>query len=87
MFSPAFSAYTFPGLVDSYNPKESRKLLEEAGYVKNDGYYKKKGELLHLKWRISNNKQTVELAKTIKDYFEKFGIKVSLVVNEWGTYY
>ena len=88
IFSPAFSAYTFPGLIDSYNPSVSKKLLEKAGYLKGkSGYYEKKGELLHLKWRISNNKQTVELAKTIKDYFEKFGIKVSLVVNEWGTYY
>jgi peptide/nickel transport system substrate-binding protein len=88
LFSPAFVDNFLEGFIDSYNPELAKSLLLSTGYKKGkSGFFEKNGDVLHLRWRISNNKNTVELVKTIKDYYEKFGIKISLIINEWGTYY
>lgn len=87
MFSKAFSDMYRERKVDQHDPKLASKLLEEAGFRKNEnGFYEKAGKILEIDWKVSNNKASIEVVEVIKDYFEKSGVKVSITIQEWGTF-
>ncbi|OUR93014.1 hypothetical protein A9Q84_21155 [Halobacteriovorax marinus] len=88
MFSKAFTKMYIGPKIDSYDPDLSEKLFKESGFSKD-----KKGKLVidgkpfKLTWRVSNNKNAIEMVETIKKYFERAGIEVEVSVQEWGIYY
>ena len=87
MFSKAFSDFYLGPLVDKYNPKESRRLFSKLGYKKGkEGFLQKDNKRVSLTWRVSNNKNAIETAESIKTYFESEGISINLMVQEWGTF-
>lgn len=79
MFSPAFAELFTNSPLDKYDPGTAEKLLSEAGYGK-------KGKILEIDWKVSNNKATIEIVEVIQHYFEMAGIKVNISIQEWGTY-
>ena len=88
LFSDAFSSSIQGKEIDEYDPSLAKKLLKEAGYQKGrNGFFQKDGTEIKLRWRISNNKNTYELAKTIQNSLEQNGIRVFVIRNEWGAYY
>jgi peptide/nickel transport system substrate-binding protein len=88
MFSKAFKdMYDEGGEVDLYNPKLAQEILRKSGYKLNgDGFFAKAGKVLELDWKASTNKAALEIVETIKSYFERAGVKVKLVTQEWGTF-
>lgn len=87
MFSKAFADMFQERNVDDYNPKLSHLLLGEAGFLKGaDGFYTMNGQVLEIDWKVSNNKASIEIVEVIKNYFEKEGIKVTITIQEWGTF-
>jgi peptide/nickel transport system substrate-binding protein len=87
MFSKAFADFYVGPLFDKYNPEKAREILSQQGFKKSvDGILKKGDKTLSLTWRVSNNKSAIETAESIKKYFEKEGIEINLMVQEWGTF-
>ena len=87
MFSKAFGDMYEPLAIDSHNPELSRKLLSEAGWVKNKkGFLERNGKVLEIDWKVSNNKASIEIVEVLKNAFEKEGMVVNLSIQEWGTY-
>lgn len=87
MFSKAFADMYQERAVDEFNPELSHKLLRETGFTKNkNGFYQKDGKVFEIDWKVSNNKASIEIVEVIKNYFEKEGIKVSITIQEWGTF-
>ena len=79
LFSKAFSSSLGEEEIDNFDPKLARKLLIEAGYKKGpNGFYQKQGLEVKLRWRISNNKNTYELVKTIQNSLEKMELEFLL---------
>lgn len=88
MFSKAFTKMYIGPKIDEYNPKLSEKLFVESGFIKNkNGKLMIDGKPFALNWRVSNNKNAIEMAETIKKYFERAGVTVDISVQEWGIYY
>ena len=88
LFSDAFNPSIEGKKIDKFNPELAKKLLKQAGYQKgSNGFFQKGGDEIKLRWRISNNKSTYELVKTIQNSLEQNGIRVFVVRNEWGAYY
>ena len=81
MLSKPFGGVAHITEADPYDQKMAEKLLDNLGLTINNGIRFK------LNLKISNNKSTVELANVLKQYFEKAGIKINLIVSEWGTFY
>jgi peptide/nickel transport system substrate-binding protein len=46
----------------------------------------KNGKKIELKWIVSNNKASIEVAEVMQNYLEKAGFKINLQIQEWGTY-
>jgi peptide/nickel transport system substrate-binding protein len=87
MFSKAFSDFYVGPLIDIYNPEKARELFSKLGYIKDsEGKLKSGDETIKLTWRVSNNKNAIETAESIKTYFESEGIEINLMVQEWGTF-
>lgn len=86
LFSKSFKSMHPDFQIDSYNPELAKELFEKAGYKKVDGKWQKDGKPFVLDWKSANTKSTVEIAQTIIQDFEKFGIDVHLTVQEWGTF-
>ncbi len=88
LFSPSFrSLFDANRLVEKYDPVLALNLLKKIGFHKNnDGKLIRNGEPLKLKWVISNNNATLEIATLIKNEFEKVGITINLISQEWGSY-
>lgn len=85
LYSRAFdSLYVSHDL--KYDPAQARKLFMEAGFEYKNGHWFKNNEELKILWKSTNNKFSLEIVEVIKDEFEKFGISVTLVVQEWGTF-
>ncbi len=86
MFSPAFSDFYEEKAVDAFNPEMAKELFLKAGLnYKNKALYFK-DQPVELDWKVSNNKASIEIAETLKYYFEKTGIKINLTILEWGTF-
>ncbi len=79
MFSPSFVDMYEDGPKEEYNPEMAESLLAELGLGKN-------GKKLELKWIVSNNKASIEVAEVIQNYLEKASFKINLQIQEWGTY-
>ena len=87
MFSKAFADMYQERVVDNYDPKLAHSLLAEVGFKKNkSGLYEKNGQVFEIDWKVSNNKASIEIVEVIKNYFEKEGIKVTITIQEWGTF-
>lgn len=87
MFSPAFADMYEPIPVEAYDVELARKLLKEAGYVKNiKGILAKDGKVLEIDWKVSNNKASIEVVEVIKYFLEQEGFKINVSIQEWGTY-
>lgn len=87
-FSSVFSQLHDPSHpFDRYDPKRAVHLLKEIGFVYDKNrQLRKDGEILKLKWMLSNNKFMIEIATVIKAEFNKVGIGVDLIAQEWGAY-
>ena len=87
MFSPAFKDMHSDRAIDHYDPKTAMELIESAGFKKNkNGYYVKNNQEINIDWKVSNNKSSIEMVETLKDVFKKAGIKVTISIQEWGTF-
>lgn len=86
IFSKAFEDMFVDFKMDPYNPKEANKLIEEIGYKKEGQFYSKNGQILEFDWIVSNNKNTIEIATVIKQFFERNHVKINLIVLEWGNF-
>lgn len=87
MFSPAFVDMYEPHPIESYDVVAARKLLNDAGYVKNaNGILEKNGKEFEIDWKVSNNKASIEIVEVIKHFLEKEGFRINVSVQEWGTY-
>ena len=87
MFSKAFGDMYEPVAVDPHDPVTARKLLIEAGWIKNaKGLLEKNGKVLEIDWKVSNNKASIEIVEVLKNILEKEGMIVNVSIQEWGTY-
>lgn len=86
LFSPSFSKFFQNSQVFNYDPKGAQSIFVEEGFVKKEKYWEKGNKILEIEWKVSNNKSVIEMANVIKDIFEQNGVKVNLVVQEWGTF-
>lgn len=87
MFSPAFAEMYEARDIEKNDVAEARKLLAEAGWVKNkNGILAKNGKIMEIDWKVNNNKASIEIAEVIQHYLEKEGILVHISIQEWGTY-
>lgn len=87
MFSPAFADMYHNGPIEANDVDLARKYLAEAGYKKNSkGILEKDGKQLELDWKVSNNKASIEIVEVIQHFLEQEGFKISVSIQEWGTY-
>lgn len=87
MFSPAFADMYEAKEIEAYDVNEARRLLKEAGYIKNaNGILEKNGAVLELDWKVSNNKASIEIVEVIQHYLEREGFRINVSIQEWGTY-
>ena len=87
MFSPAFGDMYEQTEIEKNDVQVARRLLTEAGWVKNkNGILAKNGKLLEVDWKVSNNKASIEVVEVLQHFFEKEGMIVNVSIQEWGTY-
>ncbi|MCP4913825.1 MAG: ABC transporter substrate-binding protein [Oligoflexia bacterium] len=87
MFAPTFGELYLKDSTQSYNLKIATESLRSAGYKKNkDGIWEKEGVEFSITWKVSNSKSSFEIVKTLASYLERFGIKVEILTQEWGTF-
>jgi len=86
-FSPSFPAYYKKRERDSYNLKQATFIMKELGAVKKGGHWVYNNKIISLSWLIVNNKNSIELVRIIKSYYEKFGIELKASSQEWGSFY
>lgn len=85
LYSKAFNSLYIEDSL-SYDPVGAAELFKQAGYKLINGKWTKNGENFKVLWKSTNNKFSLEVVEIIKDEFERFGIDVNLVVQEWGTF-
>jgi peptide/nickel transport system substrate-binding protein len=83
VLAPEFYFHKDTGFIE-YDPKKAAKLLDEAGYPKNEKTGKRD---LSFVWKTSNNRFSVKVARIFADMFEELGIQVNVQSFEWGTFY
>lgn len=88
IFSAAFKGLYNPhAQIDTYNPQAAISLLKAAGLKINaDHQLVKDGVQMELDWKVSSNKSSLEIVKVIALEFENVGIKVNIIVQEWGAF-
>lgn len=86
LFSKSFKKMHPDFEIDKYDPILAEKLFKESGYVKKEGKWYSGDELVTIDWKSANTKSTVEIAQTIIQSFERFGLSVQLTIQEWGTF-
>ena len=70
-----------------YNPKKALKLLNNAGYIKNDkGILLKNGKPLKFEIITNQNKQREMTAVLIQRRLQEIGVEVSIRVIEWASF-
>lgn len=69
----------------SYNPQKAKELLDEAGYPDPDGEGPK--TRFNLVYKTSTDKERVAIVQLIAEDLEKIGIGITVVTNEFGTFY
>ncbi len=79
-FIPKRSEFYFEGKKIEYNPKLAEKLLDEAGFKKNE-----KGIRFELTWKTSTVKYAIRNVKALASYLEKIGIKINISQREFST--
>ncbi len=86
-FPPSFPAYFNKTSDVSYDTKKAAQLMRDIGAVKKDGTWFYNKQKLSFKWLVVNNKNSIELVRIIKSYFNKFGIGLEVISQEWGSFY
>lgn len=86
LFSKSFKKIHPDFDIDNYDPELASKLFIESGYEKKEGKWYKGEKLVTIDWKSANTKSTVEMAQTIIQSLERFGLSVQLTVQEWGTF-
>lgn len=87
LFAKSFKNFYVSSEVDEFNPEKASELMMKAGFKKNNGtWVDNKGEAFSLTWKTSSNKFQQEIVTIIKNEFEKFGLKINVVPQEWGTF-
>lgn len=87
MFAPTFGELYLDKGSQQHNLKKAEEALKVAGYLKNkNGIWEKGGKEFSITWKVSNSKSSFEIVKTLASYLEKFGIKVEILTQEWGTF-
>ena len=87
MYSPSFADLYEPKPVEAHDQVLARKLIKEAGFVKNaKGILEKNGKELEIDWKVSNNKSSIEIVEVMQHFLEKEGFKIQVSVQEWATY-
>ncbi|EPZ50291.1 ABC transporter, substrate-binding protein, family 5 [Bacteriovorax sp. BAL6_X] len=87
LFAESFKNFYIDTPVDDFNPKKAFELFNKAGFERKNGvWYDNNGKTFSLTWKTSSNKFQQELVTIIKNEFEKFGLVVNVVPQEWGTF-
>lgn len=87
MFSPAFKSMYSSRKIDEFNPTKADEIFKANGFIKNkQGFYSKNNQVINLDWKVSNNKSSIEMVEVLKDIFKKAGLKVTISIQEWGTF-
>lgn len=86
IFAPSFKRYYSPVKALNYDLSTAEKLLTEIGAEKKDGVFYFEGKPIEFDLLISSNKNTFETAKIIENELSRSGIKINLVMLEWGTF-
>ncbi|WP_412471036.1 ABC transporter substrate-binding protein [Halobacteriovorax sp. RT-2-4] len=87
LFAKSFKSFYIDMPVDEFDPKVAYDLFLKAGFVRKNGvWYDPEGKTFSLTWKTSSNKFQQELVTIIKNEFEKFGLVVNVVPQEWGTF-
>lgn len=68
--------------ISTYNPQLAERILEEAGYKKDEN-----GKRFTLRLAITSNPFVGRLAQIIQQDFAKIGVAVNISSSEWGTFY
>ncbi len=66
----------------SYNPEQAEKLLDEAGFKRDEN-----GIRFKITYRTSTDPTRLRLVTAIADYWQKLGVGVSIESLEWGGFY
>ncbi len=64
-----------------YDPEKARELLDNSGFKEVDG------KRFEIEFKVSQNKNSIQLAEIIQAQWNKIGVKVNLRALEWGTFY
>lgn len=70
-----------------FDPQRARELLAEAGWSMGpSGFLEKDGEPFEIRlFYNTGNKRREQIATRAQEYLRQVGVKVNLVVEEWGT--
>ncbi|MGB3976256.1 MAG: ABC transporter substrate-binding protein [bacterium] len=64
-----------------YDLEKARELLDNSGFKEVDG------KRFEIEFKVSQNKNSIQLAEIIQAQWGKIGVKVNLKALEWGTFY
>ncbi len=85
-FPPAFSDF-YQSVDNSSKINRIDKLLKQIGAVKHNQKWYWKNRIIKFDWLVVNNKNSIEIARVIKSYIERYGITINVITQEWGSYY
>jgi len=85
LIAPKIWAYEPNVMRYEYDPKLSRALLDQAGFIDPDGDGPK--PRFALSFKTSTNKLRVAIATAIADQLSDVGIKLEIRSLEWGTFF
>lgn len=86
---PPSWAYTEDVPVFEYSADQSRELFKEAGWedTDGDGFYDKDGKRFEITLSThSEDPNRIQTIEYLQNEFEKNGIKVEVLTNEWSTF-
>ncbi|WP_342506095.1 ABC transporter substrate-binding protein [Sporosarcina sp. FSL K6-2383] len=86
---PASWAYTEDVPVFEYNSEKSKELFNEAGWedTDGDGFYDKDGKRFEITLSThSEDPNRIQTVEYLQNEFEKNGVKVEVLTNEWPTF-
>lgn len=82
MLSPLNWAYCPEMKFYEYDPEKAIKLIESAGYSRNNNGY-----FFDLEYKTSENIQAITIAQILQDQLKDAGIRLNISSREWGTFY
>ncbi len=87
LYAKSFKNFYIDQPVDQYDPKLAYDLFLKAGFEMRNGiWYDNNGEKFSITWKTSSNKFQQEIVTIIEEEFEKFGLVINVMPQEWGTF-